>query len=109
MPELLTGFALIGIVGWVAWSVTAGQTIFVVRLKGGQPTTPRGRVTPAFLAEVAKLSREAEVQHGQVWGVRHQDGRIALRFSQSFPPGTQQQLRNWWLCNGWSTKPRRSC
>lgn len=109
MPELITGFALIGVVGWIAWTVTVGRTMFVVRLKAGQPTTQRGKVTPAFLEEVAKISREADVQNGRVWGVRHQDGRIALRFSPSFPLGPQQQLRNWWNCNGWSGPSRRSC
>ncbi len=109
MPELITGFALIGIVGWIAWTMTAGRTVFVVRVKAGQATAQRGRTTPAFLAEVTKLSGDAEVQRGQVWGVRYPDGRIGLRFSSSFPLGSQQQLRNWWNCNGWSTSPNRSC
>jgi hypothetical protein len=102
MSEILARLVLIGIVGLVAWNLTVGRTMFVVRLAKGVATRKRGAVTGQFLSEVEKLAHEHALTSGYIWGVLRSDGRIALRFSRSFPPGSQQQLRNWWNCNGWT-------
>lgn len=107
MSELVTRVVLIGIAGWVVWGMTSRRTVFVVRLSAGKATAARGRITAAFLTEVAQISRTANIPRGCIWGVVHSEGRIALRFSRAFPPDIQQQLRNWWACHGWSTKPTR--
>ncbi len=108
MSEICVGLVLIGIAGVVAWNLTSGHTTFVVRLVNGIPVKKRGAVTPAFLTEIEKLAREHALQSGCVWGVLRSDGRVSLRFDRAFPPGSQQQLRNWWTCNGWNSgKTRR--
>jgi hypothetical protein len=104
---MLAGVVLVAIAGWVAWTMTARRTVFVVRLVNGVAIKKRGTMTDKFLAELEKLAREHTLSSGTVWGVRQNDGRIALRFSRTFPPGSQQQLRNWWNCNGWSTRRGR--
>jgi hypothetical protein len=106
MPEMLAGIVLSGIAGWVAWTLTAGRTMFVVRLVNGVPIRKRGAVTDKFLNEVEILAREHALSSGSIRGVQRNDGRIALRFSRTFPPGSQQQLRNWWNCNGWTASRR---
>lgn len=106
VSEMLAGVVLIGLVGWVAWTMTAGRTVFVVRLVNGAAIRKRGVVTDKLLSEVEKLAREHALTSGCVWGIRQGDGRIALRFNRAFPPGSQQQLRNWWNCNGWSAHRR---
>ena len=102
MSEMLAGLVLIGVFGTVAWTFTAGRTIFVVRIVNGAAVRKRGTVTDRFLAEVEKLAREHALTSGCIWGVQAGKDRIRLRFSRAFPPGSQQQLRNWWYCNGWS-------
>lgn len=109
VSELITAGVLLGIAGVAYWGYVRRGTVFVIRLQAGQAVATRGRVTPAMLAEIAKLSREGDVLNGLIRGVERSDGRIALRFSRSFPLGTQQQLRNWWTCHGWSLKPRSCC
>lgn len=105
---MFAGLVLIGIVGWVAWTMTAGRTVFVVRLVNGAAIRKRGTVTDKFLSEVEKLAKEHTLSSGCVWGVQRGNGRIVLRFNRVFPPGSQQQLRNWWNCNGWSAGNRKS-
>lgn len=107
VSEMLAGLVLIGIVGWIAWTMTGGRTMFVVHLVDGVAIKKRGTVTDKFLTEVEKLAREHALSSGCVYGVRRGDGRIALRFSRHFPQGSQQQLRNWWNCHGWSARRTR--
>ena len=104
MSEILAGLVLIGVFGAVAWTLTTGRTMFVVQIVNGTAVRKRGAVTDRFLAEVEKLSREHALSAGCVWGVQVGPERIRLRFSRNFPPGSQQQLRNWWNCNGWTAR-----
>lgn len=107
MAGTVAGLVLIGIAGFVAWSLTAGRTLFVVRLVKGTAVRTRGAVTDQFLSELNALAREHRLTSGRVWGVLSHDGRIRLRFSREFALGSQQQLRNWWSCHGWSVDPRQ--
>jgi hypothetical protein len=107
MSGTLAGLVLIGIAGFVVWSLTAGRTVFVVRLVNGAAVRTRGSVTDQFLTELEALAHEHRLTSGHVRGVLSNDGRIRLRFSRDFAPGSQQQLRNWWNCHGWSASPLR--
>lgn len=102
MAEILAGLVLIGVFGTVAWNLTGGRTIFVVRIVNGTAVRRRGTVTDKFLAEVTKVAREHALTSGSLWGVKVGNDHLRLRFSRAFPPGSQQQLRNWWNCYGWT-------
>jgi hypothetical protein len=96
MVEYLLEILLLAFVGWVFWMLIQARYVLVIRVRGGRPVVQKGKVTAAFLAEVADICRESGVASGWVGGVR-QGKRVALRFSRHFPPGVQQRLRNEWM------------
>jgi hypothetical protein len=90
---------VIGFAAWVIWSVLQPRYVFAIRIQGGLPYLRKGKVTRAFLSQVAVVCRESGVARGWIGGVPH-GRRVALRFSRHFPPGPQQRLRNEWLSAG---------
>ena len=96
MAEILLDILLLAFVGWVVWMLVQPRYVVEIRVRGGRPEVRKGKVTAAFLAEVAAICRESGVSSGWVGGVR-QGKRVALRFSRHFPPGAQQRLRNEWM------------
>lgn len=96
---------LAGVAITVAWFVGGQPAVFVVSVRDGLAHPRRGKVTDAFLAAVAEVCREFDVNAAEVRGVAH-GARIALHFSSSLPEAARQRLRNWWAMSGWSAKPR---
>jgi hypothetical protein len=84
---------------WMMWSILQARYIFEIRVEAGRPTLRKGKVTPAFLSQVAAVCQEAGVVRGWIGGVP-QGRRVALRFSRHFPAGSRQRLRNHWVVMG---------
>src|SRR4051794_37710446 len=100
MSELyLLLFAALAIA--LAWLVARPPAEFVVTVRYGTTCRARGKVTDAFLAAVADVCREFDVDVAEVRGVARGE-RIALHFSSSWPQAARQRLRNWWAISGWS-------
>ena len=89
----------------VAWFIAQPPAVFVVAVRGGNVEARRGKVTDSFLAAVADVCREFEVDHADIRGVARGE-RIVLRFSSSLPEAARQRLRNWWAISGWLARPR---
>jgi hypothetical protein len=99
MGDLAIKVVVIGFAAWVIWAVLQPRYVFEIRIDGGQPRVRKGKVTAAFLDEVAETCQDAGVARGWIGGVA--DGRrVALRFSRHFPSGLQQRLRNAWQAAG---------
>lgn len=96
MGEWLAKALLIGVVVWIIWRFAQPQYVFVIRIKRGQPSIRKGRVTSEFLGQVTTVCQQERIVRGWIGGVR-QGQRIALRFSRQFPAGPQQRLRNDWV------------
>jgi hypothetical protein len=90
---------VIGFFAWMIWSIVHAQYAFEIRIQGGRPRLRKGKVTSAFLGQVAEVCRESGVARGWIGGARR-GRRIALRFSHHFPPGPRQRLRNEWQAVG---------
>ncbi|HEV3145657.1 MAG TPA: DUF3634 family protein [Gemmataceae bacterium] len=99
MGQWILQALLIVFVGCVVWVLLQPRYVFEIRVREGKPVVRKGKVTAAFLAEVAAVCRECSVSAGWVGGVM-QGKRVALRFSRQFPPGAQQRLRNEWALAG---------
>lgn len=95
MAEWLIKALVLGFFVWLIWSFVQSQYAFEIRIHRGQPRVRKGKVTAAFLEQVAEVCRESGVARGWIGGARR-GSRIALRFSRHFPPGPQQRLRNEW-------------
>jgi hypothetical protein len=103
LPVLVLGVAA---AAW--WLLCKPPTVFVVRVRGGQPEATRGKVTDALRLAVADVFREFGLQKGEIRGVAR-GRRIALWFSSGLPPEAGQRLRNWWALSGWLAQPERGC
>ena len=68
---------------------------FLVQVAQPLPRVLKGKVTAAFLAEVAEVCREAGIRRGLLGGIR-KGKRTVLVFSWHFPRGIRQRLRNLW-------------
>ena len=99
MGEWVIEALLIGVTAWLIWFVLQPRYVFEIRVEGGEPFVRKGKVTAAFLGEVAAVCRETGVSGGWVGGVLH-GKRVLLRFSRHFPPGARQRLRNEWALVG---------
>jgi hypothetical protein len=99
MGESVIAALVIGFAAWVIWSLAQARYVFQIRIAGGQPSLRKGKVTAAFLMQVAAVCQECGVGRGWIGGVPH-GRRVALRFSRSFPPAAQQRLRNEWALGG---------
>jgi Protein of unknown function (DUF3634) len=88
------------------WRFAKPPATFVVRIQAGKPKATYGRVTDAFLAEIAELCREQRIAAGEIRGVSR-GPRLGLWFSREIPNGCRQRLRNWWAMSGWGCAGRR--
>ena len=68
---------------------------FLVVVAAPLPRVIKGKVTAAFLAEMAEVCREAGIRRGWVGAIR-KGKRTLLVFSWHFPRGIRQRLRNLW-------------
>jgi len=90
----------------VVWLTVRPLAVFVVRIQRKVPQATQGKVTAAFLGEIAELCRQHGVDTGEVRGVAC-GRRISLWFSGGVPASFRQQLRNWWALSGWAAPPTR--
>jgi hypothetical protein len=79
----------------VSWQVTTRRRVFVIQIRKGVPFLKRGKVTQAFVVELADVLGRHGVRHGAIYGVP-KAGRVALGFSRAIPPSVRQSLRNVW-------------
>src|SRR4051794_33133149 len=96
MTEFLVQLVLVGLALWVIWSLFPPRYVFEIQIREGRPRIRKGKVTPAFLAQVADVCREGGISKGRIAGVKC-GKRIAVQFSKTIPPGLQQRLRNLWV------------
>jgi hypothetical protein len=92
-PAPLLVLALLAAVVLVAWW---HRHAFIVRMKHGKPRLLKGKLTAAFLEELAEVCRESGVRHGWLGGIRR-GKRISLVFSWHFSAPVRQRLRNLWM------------
>ncbi len=105
MNEILPVLILAAVAAGI-WLLARPSAVFVVRVRGGHAEATSGNVTAAFLAAVAEVCREFNIQSAEIHGVAR-GRRISLWFSSNFPPAARQRLRNWWAQSGWAP-PRRN-
>ena len=108
MTGNLVAILLVVGLGVAFWRLAKPPAAFVVRIRGGRPKATYGKVTDAFLAEVAELCRELNISSGEIRGVAR-GRRLRLWFSREIPGGCRQRLRNWWVMSGWSCGAGRAC
>jgi hypothetical protein len=99
MVEYALEILLLVFVAWLIWMLFQPRYVFEIRVRRGRPEVKKGKVTAAYLAEVAAVCRDSSVSGGWIGGVQ-QGKRVALRFSRNFPAGAQQRLRNGWALAG---------
>jgi hypothetical protein len=96
----LFAIVLIASLAVAVWRFARPPAVFVVRIRDGRPKATYGKVTDAFLSEVAELCRDLDVAAGEIRGVAR--GRnLGLWFSRELPGSYRQRLRNWWALSGW--------
>jgi hypothetical protein len=103
--EYPTFLAILAVVGFFLWLRRRPRALFVIRIRNGLAAATRGTVPHPFLAEVESICRRHGVRHGVLHGLP-ENREIRLRFSRSFSPSCQQQLRNLWGVAGWSLRPQ---
>jgi hypothetical protein len=79
----------------IAWLVTIQRRVFVIRIRQGVATVARGKLPPAFVAEVGDVIRRFGIRQGTIHGVPRR-GKVGLGFSRSIPAQSHQALRNVW-------------
>lgn len=82
-----------------AWRVTAHGRVFVIRVRNRVPFLMKGKVSQAFVTELADVLQRHEVRGGSIYGVRRR-GAVLLDFSRGIPPTARQALRNVWAMHG---------
>ncbi len=91
--------AVVVLVALALWAALRPRYAFEVRIENGVPRVTRGKVTAAYLQEVAQACSEARVAHGWVGG--QQRGRqVTVACSRNIPPAVRQRLRNLWALHG---------
>ena len=95
--------AIVGVLVLLAvlfsWRVAAHSRVFVIRVRNRVPVTVKGKVSQAFVAELADVLRRHEVRRGSIYGVRRR-GAVLLGFSPGIPQAARQGLRNVWAMHG---------
>jgi uncharacterized protein DUF3634 len=104
----LVAILLVVGIGVAFWRFAKPPALFIVRIRAGRPTATYGKVTDAFLAEIAELCRELNISAGEIRGVSR-GSRLGLWFSREIPAGCRQRLRNWWAMSGWRCGAGRRC
>jgi hypothetical protein len=82
-----------------AWRVSARRRVFVIHVRNRVPFLKAGKVSQAFVVELADVLQRHGVHRGSLYGVRHR-GTVMLGFSRGIPPGARQALRNVWTMHG---------
>ena len=82
-----------------SWKVTTHGRVFVVRVRSRVPFLVRGKVSSAFVTELAEVLQRHEVRRGAIYGVRRR-GTVGLKFSPGIPQTARQALRNVWAMHG---------
>jgi hypothetical protein len=104
----LFAIVLVAAIALAVWRFAKPPATFVVRIRAGQPKATYGKVTEAFLSEVAELCRDQRIAAGEIRGVPRR-GQLGLWFSREIPNGSRQRLRNWWAMSGWRSISRPAC
>jgi hypothetical protein len=95
--------ALVGVLVLLAvlfsWRVSASGRVFVIRVRARVPFLVRGKVSQAFVAELAEVLQRHAVRRGTIYGVRRR-GTVGLNFSRGIPAAARQSLRNVWAMHG---------
>lgn len=104
-PGLIIGLIVIAAVLWLVFKAKPAA-VFIVQVRNGAAVATSGRVTDAFLHEIAQQCVSADIATGEVRGVAW-GSQIRLSFGKEFPQDLQQRLRNWWVINGWNGGPIR--
>jgi hypothetical protein len=97
--ELVAKLVVVGLVAAALWWACQPRFVFLVRIKYGEQHVARGKVTRAFLQQVAEVCGAAGVKRGWVGGVQR-GKHTTLLFSRSIPAPCRQQLRNRWALDG---------
>lgn len=82
-----------------SWRVSTHGRVFIIRVRDRVPILTRGKVSQAFVVELAEVLHRHEVRRGSIYGVRRR-GAIVLGFSGRIPPVARQALRNVWAMHG---------
>lgn len=95
-PDLVVNVVVLALVVGGLWLAIQPRYVFVVRIEGGTARVSKGKVTPAFLAEIGRACDEFGTARGWVGGVQR-GKRVALAFSRNIPHPCRQRLRNLWI------------
>jgi Protein of unknown function (DUF3634) len=98
--EYVAILVAVGAIAAIAyWQVTVRSRVFVVRVRDRVPSVARGKVSQAFVTELADVLRRHSVRRGAIYGVRRR-GAVLLGFSPGIPQAARQALRNVWSMHG---------
>jgi hypothetical protein len=106
--NVVIALAILSTLAWFGLRAYQLHVVFLVRIRDGQATVDRGRVTTAFVGAVQDLCREHGVSTGEIRGYSN-GSVIRLWFAAGIPEVFRQQLRNWWTISGWPLKVRSNC
>jgi len=82
-----------------AWQIAARGRVFVIRVRNRVPFLTKGKVSQAFVVELADVLQRHGVRRGSIYGVRRR-GAVLLGFSRGVPHAARQALRNVWAMHG---------
>jgi hypothetical protein len=99
MEYLAIGAIVVGVAVLALGAAQARGRVFTIRVRNGFPVVARGKVSQAFVAELAGTPREKGIRSGSIFGVRKR-GSLSLEFSRSIPRDARQSLRNVWAMHG---------
>jgi hypothetical protein len=98
--EYLVILAALVVLGMLfAWRVGAHGRVFVIRVRNRVPFQTKGKVSQAFVVELADVLQRHGVRRGSIYGVRRR-GAVMLGFSRGIPQTARQALRNVWAMHG---------
>jgi|GEM_PF-5968726 len=89
--DAVLAVAVLALVVVVIHVATRQNEIFRIDVRGGRATVARGKVPPAFLADVRAIVRH--VDRGTVRAIRH-DGAPRIVVAGAIDDRTAQRLRN---------------
>src|ERR1700676_4753484 len=84
MPELVQILFGVAVLAAVVAIAVWHRYRFIVRLRSGSPRLLKGKVTAAFLDDLASICRDAGIRRGWLGGVGR-GKRVTLSFSWHFP------------------------
>jgi hypothetical protein len=99
MEYLAIGAIIVGVAAVAVLAANPRGRVFVIRVRNGFPTVTKGKVSQAFVAELAGTLRDKGIRSGSIFGVRKRN-TVSLEFSRSIPKVARQSLRNVWAMHG---------